>query len=339
MSQPRTLREQIAEKASALGFSQFGVTSADSIPDDRDRLYQWLAQGFHASMAWMARNSEKRADVQKVLPGARSVISLALNYYHPHAHNECCGDLKVSRYAWGEDYHKIVGDKLEALKRFLDEIAPGTESLIYVDTGPLMEKAIAERAGVGWIGKNACLITRKYGSWVFLGEIITTAELSGDQPHTDFCGNCSRCIDACPTDAFPSPYVLDASKCISYWTIEHRGEIPEELSAHFDGWIFGCDICQDVCPWNKFAVTSEVGEFAPGQNRLCPPSERWSTLTPAEFKTEFADSPILRAKPEGLARNIRSQVDDPLPQAIRQVRDELPPDLRILPVENTTFDP
>lgn len=314
------LREAIASKAAELGFEMFGVTSADSDPDARDRLYQWLASGFHASMAWMARNAERRSDLQQVLPGAKSVISVAMNYYHPQKHNECCGELKVSRYAWGDDYHDIVGAKLEALKEALDRLVPESNSLTYVDTGPVMEKAIAQRAGIGWIGKNACLITREYGSWVFLGEIITTAELPADQPHTDFCGSCSRCIDACPTDAFPEPYVLDAAKCISYATIEHRGEIPEDLSLHFDGWIFGCDICQDVCPWNKFARVSDEPAFAPRPGNLCPPAERWSAMTPEEFRREFSGSPILRAKVEGLARNIRSQTGNPLPLAVRDVR-------------------
>jgi epoxyqueuosine reductase len=320
MPSPITIRDQLAERAASLGFIGFGVASAVSQSDERDRLFRWLTSGYHASMSWMARNAERRADLQQVLPGAKSVISVAMNYYHPHTHNECCGDLKVSRYAWGDDYHDIVGERLGQLTALLDEIAPGSKSLTYVDTGPVMEKAIAERAGLGWIGKNACLITRDHGSWVFLGEIITTAELPIDEPHSDFCGSCSRCIDACPTDAFPSPYVIDAGKCISYWTIEHRGDIPEELSAHFDGWIFGCDICQDVCPWNKFAVPSEVEEFAPGKDRLCPPAERWTNLTPAEFKAEFANSPILRTKVEGLARNIRSQSADLLQHAVRDAR-------------------
>ena len=311
------LREQLAVKAAELGFDAFGVTSAVSAPDDRDRLFQWLASGCHASMSWMARNADRRADLQLVLPGAKSVISVAMNYYHPQTHNECCGDLKVSRYAWGDDYHNIVGAKLDELKSALDDLIPGSNSLTYVDTGPVMEKAIAERAGLGWIGKNACLITRDFGSWVFLGEIITTAELPIDQPHTDFCGSCSRCIDACPTDAFPEPYVLDAGKCISYATIEHRGDIPEELSARFDGWIFGCDICQDVCPWNKFARVSDEQSFAPRTGCLCPPGDFWSSLTPEEFRSEFANSPVLRTKAEGLARNIRSQTADPLPIAVR----------------------
>ncbi len=311
------VRQQLARQAADLGFTSFGVAPAETPPDVRDHLLEWLARGYQASMSWMTRTSEKRTNLQKVLPGAKSVISVALNYFHPQAHNESCGDLKVSRYAWGDDYHEIVGERLMQLKAALDDLAPGSKSLSYVDTGPLMEKAIAERAGLGWIGKNACLITRTHGSWVFLGEIITTAELPIDQPHTDFCGSCTRCLDACPTDAFPSPYVLDASKCISYWTIEHRGDIPEALSSHFDGWIFGCDICQDVCPWNKFSRPSKVGEFAPVADRLNPPAKRWSSLTPEQFKAEFSNSPILRTKAEGLPRNIRSQMHDPLPQAIR----------------------
>jgi epoxyqueuosine reductase len=175
-----------------------------------------------------------------------------------------------------------------------------------------MEKAVAQRAGIGWIGKNACLITRDFGSWVFLGEIITTDELPVDQPHTDFCGSCSRCLDACPTDAFPEPYVLDAAKCVSYLTIEHRGDFPEDTPADFDGWIFGCDICQDVCPWNKFSRVSDERAFLPRDGFLHPPAERWSNLTPEEFRAEFANSPIRRARADGLARNIRAQAADPL---------------------------
>lgn len=321
---PDALRERLALKSAELGFDLFGVSSAVSPPDHRDRLYEWFSRGYHASMSWMARNAERRADLQQVLPGAKSVISLAVNYYHPQRHNESCGALKVSRYAWGEDYHEVVGAKLNQLKAALDEMAPGSVSVTYVDTGPVMEKALAQSAGLGWIGKNACLITRDFGSWVFLGEIITTAELPADQPHTDFCGSCSRCIDACPTDAFPEPYVLDAAKCISYQTIEHRGEISEELSSHFDGWIFGCDICQDVCPWNKFARPSEVNEFAPSPDRISPPAERWSTFSPAEFKAEFANSPIRRTKAEGLARNIRSQRVEPLSTAVRSALADSP---------------
>lgn len=314
---PTALREQLAARADELGFVLFGVTLAESPPDHRDRLFHWLTRGYHSSMAWMERNAAKRADSQQVLPGAKSIISVAMNYYHPQQHDECCGALKISRYAWGEDYHTVVGAKLEALKAALDVLAPGSTSLSYVDTGPVMEKAVAERAGLGWIGKNACLITRDYGSWVFLGEIITTAELPADQPHTDFCGSCSRCIDACPTDAFPEPYVLDAGKCISYLTIEHRGEFSDEPAPDFDGWIFGCDICQDVCPWNKFSRVSEEAAFAPREGHLCPPADRWARLTPEQFREQFANSPIRRTKAEGLARNIRSQTADPLSAAIR----------------------
>lgn len=318
---PVELRAQLALRAFELGLTGFGVTSAATPPHERDRLLRWLTQGYSASMAWMARNAEKRTDLQNVLPGAKSVISVALNYFHPQTHNECCGDLKVSRYAWGDDYHEVLGDKLEALRQSLDDLVAGSNSLTYVDTGPLMEKAIAQRAGLGWIGKNACVITRDHGSWVFLGEIITTAEMPIDQPHTDFCGSCTRCIEACPTDAFSEPYVLDAARCISYQTIEHRGDIPEELSAHFDGWIFGCDICQDVCPWNKFARPTTEDAFAPREDCLCPPAERWTSLTPEEFRTEFAKSPILRTKAAGLARNIRSQAHDLLPKSVRIVRE------------------
>ena len=307
MPSPAEIRQRLAQTATDLGFSQFGVTSAKADTISAERLMQWLALGYHASMEWMSRTAQKRCDLQEVLPGARSIISVAMNYYHPQAHSEGCGDLKISRYAWGEDYHNVLGERLRQLKEALDAFVPGHQSLTYVDTGPLMEKAIAERAGIGWIGKNACLITRGQGSWVFLGEIITTAELPADQPHTDFCGSCTLCQEACPTGAFPQPYVLDSNKCISYHTIENRGEVPEALAQKFDGWIFGCDICQDVCPWNSFARPSPEPAFAPREGHIHPPAERWLALTPEEFRTEFAGSPILRAKSAGFARNIVSQ--------------------------------
>jgi epoxyqueuosine reductase len=315
--QATQLRDRLASAAHEIGFDLFGVASIGEAHDHSDRLLMWLAHGYHASMAWMERNAERRAEIRRVLPGAKTVISLGLNYYRPETPNEGCGDLKVARYAWGEDYHKIVERKLEVLLGVLRALAPEEQALTYVDTGPVMEKAWAERAGLGWIGKNTCLISKPFGSWVFLGEIITTALIAPDVPHSDFCGSCTRCLDACPTDAFPEPYVLDSNKCISYWTIEHRGDIPSELASEFDGWIFGCDICQDVCPWNKFSRPTSEPAFTPRCDCLCPPAEQWANLSLEEFQSTFADSAIRRAKPEGLARNIGSQSRDALSTVLR----------------------
>ncbi|MBI3873090.1 MAG: tRNA epoxyqueuosine(34) reductase QueG [candidate division Zixibacteria bacterium] len=315
-STAQQLRERLVEVAHELGFDAVGVASVDSDGPDRERLFEWLTLGYHASMTWMARNAERRSDVRQVLPGARSVISLAVNYYTPHEIDDGCGSLKVSRYAWGEDYHRVLTRRLKLLCEQLAVLAPGEKFIAYVDTGPVMERAWAERAGLGWIGKNGCLITRSLGSWVFLAEVITTVPLPVDLPHTDFCGSCTRCIDACPTDAITEPCVVDSNRCISYWTIEHKGEIPAALAADFDGWIFGCDVCQDVCPWNSFTSPSAEPAFAPRADCLCPPGDRWATLSGEEFREEFADSAIRRAKSEGLARNIRIQDHDPLRRAL-----------------------
>ncbi|HUU46274.1 MAG TPA: tRNA epoxyqueuosine(34) reductase QueG, partial [Acidobacteriota bacterium] len=208
---PDHLKDQLIAEAKALGFDAVGVAAVEDDDQDRSRLFAWLARGYHASMAWMARDPERRADVRRSLPGARSVISLAINYHSTCNHDDGCGSLKVSRYAWGEDYHRVVSGKLKHLRARLDQLAPGSKSITCVDTGPVMERAWAERAGIGWIGRNGSLITRDFGSWVFLAEIVTTAELPADKPHADFCGSCGRCIEACPTEAFVEPYVIDAN--------------------------------------------------------------------------------------------------------------------------------
>lgn len=313
------IRDRLITAAHEQGIRAIGFASVDPISNDRRRLLEWLARGYHASMAWMNRDPERRTDVQRVLPGAQTVISVALNYNTGHAPCDDCGAMKISRYAWGEDYHEVLGRKLEFLERLLRELAPEEDCRRYVDTGPIMEKTWAQRAGLGWIGKNTNLITRDAGSWVFLGEIITTLALPPDHEHFDYCGSCTRCLDACPTDAFPEPYVLDSNKCISYWTIEHRGDFPEGVGDQFDGWIFGCDVCQDVCPWNKFSPPDGDEAFAPTHEVLCPPEERWVNLSVEEFKDEFRDSPIRRAGRDGLARNILSQRGDPLESALKSL--------------------
>ncbi len=311
------VRQRIIASAKELGLDAVGFAPVGENGDDRERLFAWLTRGYQASMSWMARDPQQRSDVTRVLPGARTVISVAINYHTDGEHCDDCGALKISRYAWGEDYHRVLGQKLKVLQDLIHQLVPQAETVASVDVGPIMEKPWAQRAGIGWIGKNANLLTRQLGSWVFLGEIITTLDLPSDTPHTDFCGSCTRCIEACPTDAISEPYVVNSQKCISYWTIEHRGDFPKGVGEDFDGWIFGCDICQEVCPWNRFEKTTREPAFVPRADATCPPVDRWLCLTEEEFQQEFNHSALRRARHEGLVRNIRSQRRDPLESVLK----------------------
>jgi epoxyqueuosine reductase len=298
-----SLEQRIREKAAELGIHKVGFARADALPDERARLEEWLHRGFHASMRWMENKQDKRTDPRSIVPGARTVISLAVNYYTPvpHAPNDDQG--KISRYAWGDDYHIHVTRRIQSLFECIKQWQPDSEGRYYSDTGPVMEKVWAARAGLGWQGKHTNLITKEYGSWVFLGEIITTLELHPDPPMEDFCGTCTACIDACPTDAITEPYVVDSQRCISYLTIEHRGEIAAELGEKFDRWVYGCDICQDVCPWNRFQQDSEHPEFIPREKNIDPPLDELIGITQEEFSARFKNSPIKRTKREGIIRN------------------------------------
>lgn len=297
--------ERIKEKARALGFSLVGIASAGPLREESERLQEWLRRAYHASMAWMERRAQERMDPNAVLPGARSVICVAVNYFTPHAHGNDRERGKVSRYAWGDDYHRVVGERLERLRDWMENEFPGMATTWYVDTGPVLEKAWAQRAGIGWQGKHSNIITRELGSWVFLGELITTLPLEPDPPATDHCGTCTLCIEACPTGAIVEPYVVDSRACLSYLTIEHRSGISGGITEKFDGWIYGCDICQDVCPWNnKFARESSEPAFMPREDHAEPLLEEWSRMTREEFSRKFAQSPVKRAKWEGLMRNI-----------------------------------
>jgi epoxyqueuosine reductase len=316
-STPEQFRERLIAAARDLGVDRLGIARAQTVDSDRERLLEWLTKGYHAGMSWISRDPDKRSQIDRVLPGARSVISVAINYSTDVSSCDDCGALKVSRFAWGEDYHRVVGRKLKTLTDLLTQWAPDAKSLFYVDTGPIMEKAWAQRAGIGWTGKNGSFLTRSFGSWVFLGEILTTIELPADEVHADFCGSCTRCIDSCPTNAITEPYVVDSQKCIAYWTIEHRGEFPEGIAEDLDGWIFGCDVCQDVCPWNSFEKPTRELAFVPRQDAVCPPADKWAALTEDEFQLEFADSALRRVGREGLARNIRSQRQGPLESVLR----------------------
>ena len=307
VSSDDTRTDRIRREALRLGFSHVGVAPAASLAAERMRLEHWLARGFQADMVWMARDPARRTDPRLVLDGARSVISVAMNYYHPVPHSGDPDVAHISRYAWGDDYHDIVTARLAALEAYIVTEVPDARTRRYVDTGPVMDKAWAVQAGIGWLGKNGMVITRDHGSWIFLGEILTTVALDYDTPIEDYCGSCTRCLDACPTHAIVAPTVVDSARCISYLTIEHRGPHPEDMRQEdFHGWVFGCDICQDVCPWNSFAQSSAESAFAPRPGNIAPRIDALATIEDEEFRDRFRKSPVKRSKAEGLRRNART---------------------------------
>ncbi|NOX18588.1 MAG: tRNA epoxyqueuosine(34) reductase QueG [Chlorobi bacterium] len=284
-------------------FDLIGFAKAETLNDEIENLKTWLRKGYSAGMEYMERNVEKRFDVRNILPSAKSVISLGVNYYTPFEHSPSAGEGKVSRYAWGNDYHFIMWDETEKLIARLKKIFPSLEAKAYVDTGPVMDKAWAVRAGLGWLGKNGNVINKNIGSWFFIATIITNLEIEASTPTADLCGSCSACIDACPTNAIVAEGIIDANRCISYLTIENKGEISSEFRGKFDNWIFGCDICQDVCPWNKkFSVASLIKEFEPIVAKEIKFAEIFD-LTNSKFKDRFGKSPIARARAKGLKRN------------------------------------
>jgi epoxyqueuosine reductase len=298
--------ERVKAKGKEVGFSKVGIARAGGLDREAEMLGQWFDRGYQATMGWMERNRDRRTSPGALLSGAQSVVSVALNYYTPHTHSSDPETGKISRYAWGDDYHDILLQRLERLRLFMEEEFPGSRSLAYVDTGPVMEKAWAQRAGIGWQGKHTNIITQDLGSWVFLGELITTVELIPDEPATDHCGTCTLCLEACPTEAIVEPYVVDSGRCISYLTIEHRGEVASELADKFEQWIFGCDICQDVCPWNhRFARDTDEPRFEPREGNVSPVLQEWDTMSAGEFSRRFAGSAMKRVKWAGLIRNIR----------------------------------
>ena len=256
----------------------------------------------------MAREPEKRADPRKLFPYARSVVVVALNYYTPEQHSENSQTGKVSRYAWGDDYHEVAGSKLRSLLEWIKAQAPEAEGKVCVDIQPMMDKAWAVRAGLGWIGKHSNLITQEFGSWVFLGELLLNLELEYDEEQVeDHCGSCTLCIDACPTKAITEPYVVNSNRCISYATIELRApEIPEEIGDKLEGWLYGCDICQDVCPWNRFEETTTEARFRPRPGNVNASLSEIVELTPESYAERFRHSAMKRAKLAGLLRNART---------------------------------
>lgn len=303
-----TTTEHIKRQALALGFQAVGIARVDRREEALEgRLRSWLARGYHGLMAWMERDPDRRADPARILPGCRSVISLGMNYFTDHQPDERPGYGRIARYAWGEDYHHILRDRLERLVDEIHALAPESQSRCYVDTGPVMEKAWAERAGLGWIGKHSNLVSPQYGSWLLLGEILTTLELPPDEAGTDLCGSCTLCLRACPTGAIVEPYVVDARKCISYLTIELRGDehaIPDSLGTRMGNRIFGCDDCLDVCPYNVNATETRETAFQPTARTLAPDLHALSTMTEQEFSVTFRRSPLRRPKYRGLLRNV-----------------------------------
>lgn len=303
------LAEQLKQWAIDAGFDLAGVASLEA-SSDGDAFRRWLDRGEHAGMAYMARRVELRLDPGAVLPGAKSALCVGLRYA-PHAlEDEVSGDLwpRVARYARGLDYHEVMGERLAALGRRIEESFPGCATRWYVDTGPILERELAARAGLGAVGKNTMLLHPAHGSYFLVGEILLTLDLAPDLPLADLCGSCTRCLEACPTGALVEPYRLDSHRCLSYWTIEHRGDFPPAAEAlvREGGWLFGCDVCQEVCPWNATPQPVDHPEFlpAPGQGGL-----RLADLLAMgrdEYVESFRGSPLKRAKLEGLRRNARA---------------------------------
>lgn len=302
-----TLAEKIKRKTKELGFEKAGMCGAEPLEVERQRLQEWLARNYHGTMAYMARNVEKRVDVRNVYPEAKSVVVCALNYFQ-HEKTLCHDDsgAKISMYAQGKDYHDVVNEKLLQLLDYIKTQYEHADGKIYVDTGPILEKALAVRAGIGWQGKNTNILTEDAGSFFFLGVLLLNIELPYDSPVTDLCGSCTLCLDACPTQAFPAPYVLDATKCISYLTIEYKGEIDAALAGKMDGWIFGCDVCQQVCPYNvrDAEPTTETEFYAKPELREKMLTD-FLSLSEEEFRQLFHGTPVLRAKWQGFMRNCR----------------------------------
>lgn len=307
-SHVRELTQRIKELALRAGFEKVGIVPAATLDAESHRLLTWIERGYHGTMRWMARDPEMRVDPRRLFPAARSVVVLTKNYYTPAEHTDDPATGKVSRYAWGDDYHEVVGAKLRSLLAAIKEEAPETEGKVCVDIQPMMDKAWAARAGLGWIGKHTNLITTDYGSWVFIGELLLNLDLDYDnEVVADHCGTCTLCIDACPTGAITEPYVVDSNKCISYATIELRdNELPEQVANNLEGWFYGCDICQDVCPWNRFEQTTDEPRFQPREGNVNVALSDIAEMSQEDYIRRFRGSAMKRAKLSGLQRNARA---------------------------------
>lgn len=291
----------LKQHAARLGFQFCGISKADFLEDQAPHLENWLKNGKHGQMAYMENHFDKRLDPRLLVPGARSVVSLLYNYHNPAKQPETAP--KLSQYAYGEDYHFVVRDKLRELLEVLRDEIGEIDGRVFVDSAPVLEKAWAARSGTGWVGKHTNLINKQQGSYFFLAELIIDLELQPDGPIKDYCGTCTRCIDACPTDAI-TPYEVDGSRCISYFTIELIETIPASMQGQFDNWMFGCDICQEVCPWNRFSQPHQEARFEPHPQLLEMNGRQWQELTKELFNELFRKSAVKRTGYEGLKRNI-----------------------------------
>lgn len=291
----------VKQHAARLGFQFCGISKADFLEDQAPRLENWLKNGQHGQMGYMENHFDKRLDPRLLVPGARSVVSLLYNYHQPA--QQPADAPKISTYAYGEDYHFVVRDKLRELLEVLREEIGDIDGRVFVDSAPVLEKAWAARSGTGWVGKHTNLITKSMGSYFFLAELIIDLELAPDGPIKDYCGTCTRCIDACPTDAI-TPYEVDGSRCISYFTIELKDAIPTEMQGRFDNWMFGCDICQEVCPWNRFSQPHNEPRFNAHPLLSEMDAGQWRELTKEVFNDIFRKSAVKRTGYEGLKRNI-----------------------------------
>ena len=303
MLNKQTATQFIKTTASALGFNFCGISKAEFLEEEAQKLEAWLKRGYQGKMGYLENNFDKRLNPTLLVPGARSVISLMYNYY-PKQNLAQGSNLKIAKYAYGEDYHFVVKDKLKTLVQQLRNEVGDVNGRAFVDSAPVMERSWAARSGLGWIGKNSLLLNRNGGSFFFLAELIIDLDLEYDGPIQDYCGTCTACMDACPTDAIPEPYKVDGSKCISYFTIELKEEIPQSMKGKFDNWIFGCDICQDVCPWNRFAAPHRESRFEPTDALKEMASGDWQDLSEDVFKKVFKKSAVKRTGFKGLKRNI-----------------------------------
>lgn len=298
--------QQIKNWAQELGFLSCGVTKAVALDDEARKLEAWLNQDMHGNMHYMNNHFEMRVNPQKLMPGTKSIVSLLFNYYTDQK-NENPNVPKISTYAYGRDYHKVVRKRMQKLMQKMKDSFGDLQMRCFVDSAPVMDKVWAKKAGLGWIGKNSNLLSKKTGSFFFIGSIFVDLDLEYDGPALDHCGSCTACIEACPTDAISEAYVVNGSKCISYFTIELKDHlsIPSEYKGKFENWAFGCDICQDVCPWNRFSVPHNEPDFMPKGDWLGWNQNDWETLKEETFENNFGNTPLKRTKFSGLMRNIR----------------------------------
>jgi len=297
------IAQQIKEEAYRLGFEHVGFSKANFLEEEAPRLEQWLANNYHGKMAYMENWFDKRLDPRLLVDDAKTVISLLLNYYPQQVQNSEAP--QISKYAYGRDYHFVIKEKLKELLHFIQENVGDVNGRAFVDSAPVLDRAWAKKSGLGWIGKNGNLINTKSGSFYFIAELIIDLNLPTDAPIRDYCGTCTRCIDACPTEAIIAPKIVDGSKCISYFTIELKEQIPSSYKGNFDNWAFGCDTCQDVCPWNRFSKPTNEKDFIPHDNRLSWSREEWEEITEEVFKKAFKESPLSRTGYQKVKDNLK----------------------------------